>query len=398
MKLVDLQEAVREITFDQDQQKQMVMAVQTGKKHGRPERTLRIAAAFAACFIAVAVLSVPVRAVVSSLVRERMEELPEAEVTEIAEEIQNQAVGADSATREYTEEEKERRAKLYQEYLKGTFPEKELPRVDSEAEAEKYEFCFLSTTSVFYLPDDRALTDEEILEQIDFEKKRDYALERQQAEETAKNRAAEQEKIEGDPITEEQAAAIAERYLKQLFDLSGEGMEINSYYEYGSELLTVYKNTYCVNWSNMGEHKYYYFYIDAQDGSLRSVSFSRAVEENGMEGPSPGEAAEKLPLIREKAEDFQKKLENGETYQKISCHYLLSSENEVGRFVGVLFEKADGTACLVECTWEGEVWNYTVTSKEEYEEGLRNTASGSAERKSREQGREVTVEIITVEE
>lgn len=68
-------------------------------------------------------------------------------------------------------------------------------RVDSEEEAAAHEFCFLTTTGVFYLPANRELTDEEILQQIDFERKRDYALEEQHAEEIAGRKEAERQQL-----------------------------------------------------------------------------------------------------------------------------------------------------------------------------------------------------------
>lgn len=181
MKLMDLRNAVKEIEFDEERQEQIIREIQAKKRTRGYARYVRIASAFAVCILAAGLLSVPVRAVVNSLVQERMERVPEVEITEIAEQIQRQNVDANGFTRAYTEGEKARREKLYAQYMDGLFPTDELIQVDSEEAAAKYEFCFLTTTSVFYLPQNRELTDEEILEQIDFEKKRDYALLEQHA-------------------------------------------------------------------------------------------------------------------------------------------------------------------------------------------------------------------------
>ncbi|MDE7233095.1 MAG: hypothetical protein K2N37_08505, partial [Lachnospiraceae bacterium] len=169
MKVTDLREAVQKIKFEESRQEQMISALRAMKRPRRYTRTLRTAAAFAVCILTVGVLSMPVRALVNSLVQERMEEQPKEKVAELAEETQSQLAEADSKTREYTAGEKERRGKLYAQYLEGLFPTGELVQVNSEEEAAEHEFCFLSTTSVFYLPTNRELTDEEILEQIDFE-------------------------------------------------------------------------------------------------------------------------------------------------------------------------------------------------------------------------------------
>ncbi|MDE6318295.1 MAG: hypothetical protein K2M22_01000, partial [Lachnospiraceae bacterium] len=78
------------------------------------------------------------------------------------------------------------------------------------------------------------MTDEEILEQIDFEKKRDYALQEQHAEEIAEREAEKKEQVKevvaSGGINEEQAVEIATGYLQQIYGLDGSGMEINHYY------------------------------------------------------------------------------------------------------------------------------------------------------------------------
>ena len=156
MKIVMLQEAVEQIELNDARKQQMIRELKKEKKrHGRPGYGLRAAAALAVCIIIVGIVSVPVRALVSSLVRERMERIPKEEVERTVEQLDTQNVGGDSYTRPYTEAEKDRMEKLYEQYQNGTFPTGEIPQVDSEEEAKAYEFCFLTTASVFYLPADR---------------------------------------------------------------------------------------------------------------------------------------------------------------------------------------------------------------------------------------------------
>ena len=395
MKITDLQNAVQGIDFNAERQEQMISTLRAMKRPCRHTRTLRIAAALAVCLLTVGVFSVPVRALVNSLVQERMEELPKEEVAELAEEIQSQLVEADSKTREYTEGEKERRGKLYAQYLEGLFPTGELVRVNSEEEAAEHEFCFLSTTSVFYLPANRELTDEEILEQIDFEQKRDYALREQRAEEIAERRAEEKEQVKevvaSGGITEEQAVEIATGYLKQIYGLDGSGMEINHYYVSEDDYMPVFPNTYGVNWSDMGNYRYYYFFIDAADGTLRSMSYSHDMKERLALRPTVAEAADKTGSISKQAERFlTEKLEIQETYEEVRSYYLVNTESEkVSGTVDVLFVMADGTARKVTCTWDGEVFDYSVTTQALYEESLQETAYWLGKEYERDHGYEV---------
>lgn len=402
MKITDLQNAVQEIDFNEEKQEEMIRALKEGKRRSGQAAGLRVAASFAVCVLALGILSVPVRAVVKSLVQERMEAQPKEEVAELAEKTQNQLAEADSKTRDYTAGEKERRGKLYAQYLGGLFPTGELVQVDSEEEAAEHEFCFLSTTAVFYLPANRELTDEEILEQIDFEKKRDYALQEQRAEEIAEREAKEKEQVKevvaSGGINEERAVEIATGYLQQLYGLDGSGMEINHYYVGEDEVTGTFTNAYCVNWSDLGNYRYFYFHIDAADGSLRSLSYSHDMKERMAERPSVTEAADKTASISKQAEQFlTEKLEIQETYEEIRSYYLVNTESErVSGSVDVLFVMADGTARQISSTWDGEVFDYSVTTQDHFEESLQNTAYWMGKEYERDHGYEAEYRIESV--
>lgn len=400
MKITDLQKAVEGIDFDSEKQEELLRVLKEEQGQGRRTGAWRIAAAFAVCLLAAGILSVPVRAVVSSLVKERMEEQPKEEVTKLAEEIQSQHVAADSSTREYTAGEKERKGKLYAQYLEGLFPEQELMRVDSEEEAAAQEFCFLTTTGVFYLPMNRELTDEEILQQIDFEKKRDYALEEQHAEEIAERKEAESQQIkeltDAGGISEEQAVEAAAGYLQRLYGLDGNSMEQNQYFQPEDEHIPMYDNTYCVNWSDMGNHRYYYFHIDALDGTLRAMSYSGELDESEEVKPSDADAPAKAEEMKGIAERFlREKLDIQDSYQEVKSYYLVkSTDGSVSRLVDVLFVREDGSADLVSCRWDGEVSDYMVTTKKAREESLAASAKAIAERHTKKTGEETEVEVI----
>ncbi len=402
MKITDLQKAVQEVDFNEEKQVEMIRALKEGKRRGGQAGVLRVAASFAVCVLAVGALSVPVRALVNSLVQERMEQLPEEEIVSVREQIYSQQTEADSKTREYSAGEKERRGKLYAQYLAGLFPTGELVQVNSEEEAAGYDFCFLTTTGVFYLPANRELTDEEILEQIDFEKKRDYALQEQNAEEIAKKEAEEREQVKevvaSGGINEEQAVEIATGYLQQIYGLDGSGMEINHYYISEDDFRPVYPNSYCVNWSDIGNHRYFYFHIDAADGTLRSLSYSHDMKERLANRPAVTEAADQTPSVSEQAKRFlTEKLEIQENYEEIRSYYLVNTESEkVSGSVDVLFVMADGTARQTTCTWDGEVFDYSVTTQDDYEESLQSTAYWMGKEYERDHGYEVEYRIESV--
>ena len=400
MNITDLKNAVKEIDFDKEKQEQMILEIQAKKKPRRYTGILRVAAAAAVYILTIGLLSVPVRAVVNSLVRERMESVPKEEIMQITEQIQEQQTEANSSSREYTEGEKERRGSLYAKYMNGLFPTGELTLVDSEEEAKEHEFCFLTTTGVFYLPANRELTDEEILQKIDFERKQDYALQEQNAEEIARREAAEKEQIKevvaSGGITEEQAVETATGYLQQVFGLDGSGMELNHYYNESAVEPVIDADTYCVNWSDYGNYRYYYFHIDASDGTLRSLSYSHDIQEAEALRPTVSEASGKIANIKRQAQDFlEKKLKIRGSYKEVKSYYRVNvTDKMVSRLVDVLFVGEDGASYLVACRWNGEADDFSVTTKEDYEERLREEVELNMYYYETREEREVEIEIV----
>ena len=400
MNITDLKNAVKEIDFDKEKQEQMILEIQAKKKPRRYTGILRVAAAAAVCILTIGLLSVPVRAVVNSLVRERMESVPKEEIMQITEQIQEQQTEANSSSREYTEGEKERRGNLYAKYMNGLFPTGELTLVDSEEEAKEHEFCFLTTRGACKWTANRSVAAEESGQKIDFERKQDYALQEQRAEEIAEREAAEKEQIKevvaSGGITEEQAVETATRYLRQVFGLDGSGMELNHYYNESAVEPVIDADTYCVNWSDYGNYRYYYFHIDASDGTLRSLSYSHDIQEAEALRPTVSEASGKIANIKRQAQDFlEKKLKIRGSYKEVKSYYRVNvTDKMVSRLVDVLFVGEDGASYLVACRWNGEADDFSVTTKEDYEERLREEVELNMYYYETREEREVEIEIV----
>lgn len=423
MKLSDLKLSVEQIHMDEDTQQQMIEELterygeneekrtsrQKERNHGNAKSYYRFGKMAAAILIAGVVLvglSVPVRALVNSFVAERMEKLSQEEVASVLEQMDYQETEADDFSREYTEGEKERKGELYEAYMKGTFPERELVQVDTEEEAKQQEFCYLKTNSTFYFPSDRELTDEEILQMIDFEEKRNYALrqryEEENAEEIAAKKAEEKEQIaqlvsEGG-ITEQEAIAIATEYLQQIYGLDGSGMELNHYYQENGNTGNLINESpnYCVNWSNRGSHQHYYFWIDAGSGDLLDFIYSDSEwEKREQAEPSVGEASARASAIKEQAADFlENRMGITESYDKIDTSYRVYNDEEVGTFVYVVFYRTNQNVYVVTCHWSGKVYSYSSTAADKWEERMEQELEYKAQSLSKERGEEVTVELI----
>ena len=130
----------------------------------------RIVIPAAACLL---LASVTVTA--SGLYRARMESMNHEKLETYFSGLQEADVAADSYSRPLTDSEKNRLEELRQAYLEeGYFPQKELAMLDSP---EKYKkgVAFYAARSTFFLPE-KELTDEQLLELIDFKEKREYSL------------------------------------------------------------------------------------------------------------------------------------------------------------------------------------------------------------------------------
>ncbi len=329
------------------------------KQTGRREKAgsgWKYLAAAAVLLLVVGAAAVPVRAFVNSLVRERMEEMPQEEKSAYVETIEAAAVAADEFSRAYTEQEKARYQELAQKYQEGVFPESALPQVKSEEEAAGYEFCYLVPAATFCLPE-RELTDEELLEIIDFTVKRDYAYteayEQEHAEEIEAEELKEQEAIAGNVdsggITEQQAIEIAREKLADIFGMTGEGYEQNSYYNEPEEGR---RADYCVNWTNIISHKYYYFNIDAQDGHLISATYSGEDVHREARILTTEEAQERIPQLQAAAAEVMDS-KVGVPYDKVYVYYLRYEDGSAGSHGRFYFAGEDGSAYGIGLTWDG---------------------------------------------
>lgn len=109
-------------------------------------------------------------------VQSRMEQMSDAEKEEYIEDVQDSDANADSFSRALTEAEQERLEDLRQQYEnEGRFPERKLLQITSTDQLVPDRVCFEPQTSTFYLPETE-LTDEDLLEIIDFWYARDYSL------------------------------------------------------------------------------------------------------------------------------------------------------------------------------------------------------------------------------
>lgn len=286
----DVKKVMDQVHISSEMQEKVIMNIQkqmeNGSKNTRTWNWRRMATAAAAFVLVAGAVSFPVRAFVISVVKERMESIPKEEVQEINNMVQSSPAEADGFSREYSDSEKERNKAFWQAYKTGTFPENTIAQVDNAEDAPEGTLCYIRSTGVFNLPD-REMTDEEILEIIDFQHKMSYAVSQSAAAQearaemqTEKNQLRERIQAAGG-ISEEEAIEIAAKQMEDELGERAEGKEILKYEDGSTAVIiqdiseqTDYEHkgdiAYLVIFSNPDEnnHSPYYCMIDAVDGSV----------------------------------------------------------------------------------------------------------------------------------
>lgn len=322
------------------------------KKANKAAEWQKKVAVAAVVLVAAGTVGFSANAVRNNIVKARMEAVPELEMDEILEEIDSAQVDADTYSRDLTSEEMERETALRSEYLNGRFPEKEIIKVKEESDIlDKDVLCFAAKTSYFNIPD-RELTDEEMLQKIDFEEKRNYALqqryEEMYADEIQEKEAAEQaakEELEAKgSITEEEAVIKAQEWLLKLFGKTPDELESNHYLITDEEGNAGEHPAYMVYYGII--HDNYYFTISAEDGSL--VSLIHSGGNSGMfdDEMKVSDVEAKIPELSQIAEDYlRNNLDVSDEFKQVNYTYCVTGSDTVyTNMVRFCFVKEDGSA------------------------------------------------------
>ena len=167
------------------------------------KRALILAAALTA------LCSATVMAAVSA-VQQRMEAMNEQEIEDYFVQIYASRLGADHYTRPLTDREQTRMEELRQSYEQSAlFPEKALTMISSAEAYNGKGIAFSKDSSTFFLPE-QDMSDEELLQIIDFRHRRDYSLQAMK-----EKIAAEEATFPEDAIRQEAASAGSDNAARE---------------------------------------------------------------------------------------------------------------------------------------------------------------------------------------
>lgn len=170
----------------------------------------KVAAVIALCVVSLS-LSIGAGAAINLYIQ-RMNSLNEEEMLTYNSEVQNTDKEADSFSRQLSKLERDKMLEFREEYeTEGRFPTKEILKVQKKSEVVHGELCFCVENSTFYLPK-QELTDDELLQIIDFMEKRDYSVRK-------KNSVSELPSSENEKVSEDEAVEFVKKILADVYNL-----------------------------------------------------------------------------------------------------------------------------------------------------------------------------------
>ncbi len=221
----------------------------------------KIAAVITICLVSISV-SVGVGAAIN-LYQQRMSTMNREQICKYNSDVQNVEAEVDGFSRSLSQEEQDRMTNLREQYEKsGRFPTNEILEVQKESAVIRDTLCFCTENSTFYLPK-TTLTDEELLQIIDFMEKRDYSVQRENTQEEPDS--------QGEYVTEDAAVEQAKQMITEIYQV--EATEVKASVE-----LDVTKNSagdklssYFVALTDKGWRFDAVVEIDSQTGKINGV-------------------------------------------------------------------------------------------------------------------------------
>lgn len=319
----------------------VLLAIGEGKsKTGQSQRKINFYGKLAvacACVCIITMSGVGVHAAIN-YANQRMEQVTDGEKEQFISDVNESQASADSYSRPLTDVEKSRLDELTEEYeSNGVYPEESILKIKDSSQIDLSRICFEPDTSTFYLPE-RELTDEDILELIDFYNIRDNVLSGQKTEVVYDMTGV-------DEITEEEAKSIAKDLLQKLYDADTDNMKVEVDYQQGTDGEESFSTDY-LYFTDEETGEQYEVSVDLQNAKAGSVA-KIAAESPYEDNLKPDEA-----LYKSQYETADKMasafLGNTEEWKDSKTTYLVSDDGSVRNgVVNYEFTAQSGESCIV---------------------------------------------------
>jgi hypothetical protein len=280
-------------------------------------------AGVAILFFMLSVISISSYAAVN-LFQERMNAVPEKAREKYNNDVQKSIAEVDVYSRKLTDSEEERMIYLRGQYQKeGKFPEKEIKQITNNENMAESELYFVAEESKFYLPD-RNLSEEEMLEIIDLQEKRDYSVQQQNvaSDKSDKN-------VKSNVKLENQSIEV----VTKLYNLNEKNLKIVS-----TDLVDD-----CYVYVIKGDNVSYSVYYSKEEEVERVI-----LKKDNLPAHQSGKKLKTLN-IKLVSEILKKKAEvlSGKKVDSYSIYSLIDDkENLASGTVSYYYQMADGSGCV----------------------------------------------------
>ncbi len=334
-----------------------------------------------ACALAVICLvSVPVTAQIIDYVKQRMLSMSDNEFEEIADSNDENNITREHDTeaitysREMTQQEEKRYSELWDKYEnEGVFPEGKLQIVDKLEDSENIDSLVYETYNrKLFLPE-KELSDEELLEIIDYNYKADYVL---QNSDEAKALKEARQKYLSDPypnatdLSEEEAAAKAAFYLEAMYGLDFTAMDKTIEFVESEQPVSDNYADWEVTFKGADDFKYL-IKLSQNTGQISSVQVFKGETFLG----EPGEDAEiNETLYTSVYEQTKERLENMYPSSEITkglIAYVKTEDNKAAYGVlDIQFFTKDGYCFYFQYVLKDGIYDFLFTFQHEYDSNL----------------------------
>lgn len=296
-------------------------------------------------------------------VQQRMLSMDENEKKEMADYTRSSVKDIDTCSRELTEDEKERMETLLCDYqVRGKFPENGLEIVDDEKMITADTLAFITEDSMFVLPE-RALTDEELLQIIDFYYKRDYSLMTSKEDFPG-------EMLSVDDAVEENAVEQMKTMLRVIYQIETDSLE--------TSLEADINGVYRIEAGNSGQVGYRALY-DLDAGRIVEIECISDIDVTS-EKIKPDN--KNFIKIGEGLAETINRLDGNAAIREIYCDYNVTEDEMLTRgTVNYIYRLEDGGCYVVKYNVAAdEVTDLFIVSYQEYQQTIDNNAARQAER------------------
>lgn len=296
-------------------------------------------------------------------VEQRMLSIDENEKKKMADYTRNSVKDIDTYSRELTEDEKERMEMLLYDYqVYGKFPENGLEIVDDEKMITADTLAFITEDSMFVLPE-RALTDEELLQIIDFYYKRDYSLMTSKEDLSC-------EVFSVEDAVEENAVEQMKTMLHVIYQIETDSLE--------TSLETDINGVCRIEAGDSGQVSYRALY-DLDSGRIVEIECISSVDVIS-EKIKPDN--ENFAKVGEELAETINRLDSNVIIREIYCDYNVTEDEILTRgTVNYIYRLEDGGCYVVKYNIAAdEVTDLFIVPYQEYQQTIDNNATKQAER------------------